>query len=129
MSPTLARPTARRFTNLPPTLVTLPSLSLLGGKFVKVRPDAWSLFSEADRRIQWGVPITVFDAKGIPATRREGMEAARVAAGRHVSAPHEAWIAGRPAARRVQGPYKGPHGLERSISLALDEEPVLIVER
>jgi len=38
------------------------------------------------------VPITVFDTKGVPATRREAIEAAVEAAGRHLSAPHEAWI-------------------------------------
>ena len=44
------------------------------------------------------MPLTVFDTKGIPATRRERIEAAVVAGGKHVAAPHEAWI---PAIRSV----------------------------
>jgi hypothetical protein len=39
-------------------------------------------------------PITVFDVKGIPATRRERIQAAVEAGGRDVTAPHEAWFAG-----------------------------------
>jgi hypothetical protein len=72
------------------------------------------------------VPITVFDTKGIPATRRERIEAAVEAAGRNLSAAHEAWIAADP----VRGGFKvlvtGPHGLERSVSFAMEEEPAVI---
>jgi len=42
------------------------------------------------------VPITVFDAKGIPAIHRQSIEAAVEAAGAHLSPPHEAWIAADP---------------------------------
>ena len=42
------------------------------------------------------MPLTVFDTKGIPATRRERIEAAVEAGGKHVAAPHEAWIAADP---------------------------------
>jgi len=38
------------------------------------------------------MPLTVFDTKGVPATRRERIEAAVDAAGKHVTGPHEAWI-------------------------------------
>jgi hypothetical protein len=37
--------------------------------------------------------LTVFDMKGIPGHRRERIEAAVVACGKHGSGPHEAWIA------------------------------------
>src|SRR5664279_5283303 len=40
--------------------------------------------------------ITVFDIKGVPGTRRERIEAAVVAGGRHAPGPHEAWIAADP---------------------------------
>ena len=38
------------------------------------------------------MPLTVFQVKGIPGHRRERIESAVVAGGRHVLAPHEAWI-------------------------------------
>ena len=40
------------------------------------------------------MPTTVFDIKGVPGARRERIEAAAVAGGRHTTGPHEAWIAG-----------------------------------
>ena len=43
------------------------------------------------------MPLTVFDTKGIPATRRERIETAVAAGGKDVSAPHEAWIAADPS--------------------------------
>ena len=42
------------------------------------------------------MPLTVFDIKGVPGTRRERIEAAVVAGGRHTRGPHEAWIAADP---------------------------------
>jgi hypothetical protein len=42
------------------------------------------------------MPITVFDVKGIPAHRRERIEAAIVAGGEHGAGGHEAWIANDP---------------------------------
>ena len=72
------------------------------------------------------MPIIIFDTKGIPATRRERIETAIVAAGRNLTAPHEAWI----AADLFRGGFKvlltGPHGLEPSVSFVLDEEPCVI---
>jgi hypothetical protein len=48
------------------------------------------------------------------------------AAGRHLPAPHEAWI----SADLFRGGFKvlltGPHGLERSVSFVLDEDPAVI---
>ena len=43
--------------------------------------------------------LTIFDIKGISATRREGIELAVVAGGKRVSAPHEGWIAADPQGR------------------------------
>jgi hypothetical protein len=75
------------------------------------------------------MPITVFDIKGIPGGRRERIEAAIVAGGKHVAEPHEAWV----AADSFRGGFKviitGPHGFERAAAFALDEDPALIAER
>jgi hypothetical protein len=75
------------------------------------------------------VPITVFDTKGIPATRRERIEAAVVAGGKHVAAPHEAWIAADPFRNGVRVLITGPHGFQREVSFALDEVPAVIAQR
>jgi hypothetical protein len=60
------------------------------------------------------MPITVFDIKGVPGSRRERIEAAVVAGGRHASGPHEAWF----AADSFKGGFRvlitGPHGFERT---------------
>ena len=42
------------------------------------------------------MPLTVFQTKGIPGNRRERIEAAVVAGGKHGIGPHEAWIAADP---------------------------------
>ena len=42
------------------------------------------------------MPLTVFDIKGVPGTRRERIQVAVVAGGRHATGPHEAWIAADP---------------------------------
>jgi hypothetical protein len=39
------------------------------------------------------MPVTVFDIKGVPGRRRERIEAAVIAGGKHTEGPHEAWIA------------------------------------
>jgi hypothetical protein len=38
------------------------------------------------------MPLTVFDIKGIPALRRERIEAAVQAGGKQLRGPYEAWI-------------------------------------
>jgi hypothetical protein len=54
--------------------------------------------------------ITLFDIKGVPATRRELIRAAVELGGKHVAEPYEAWIAADP----FQGEFKvliiGPTG-------------------
>ena len=75
------------------------------------------------------MPLTVFDTKGVPATRRERIEAAVEAGGKHVAAPHEAWIAADPGRGDVRVLLTGPHGFERTIRFAADEEPAVITER
>jgi hypothetical protein len=65
------------------------------------------------------MPLTVFDIKGAPGNRRERIEAAVVAGGRHARGPHEAWIAADP----FQGGFcvliTVPQGFERSVAFAI----------
>ncbi|MGA2119757.1 MAG: hypothetical protein ABSH56_34050 [Bryobacteraceae bacterium] len=75
------------------------------------------------------MPLTVFDCKGIPATRREGIEAAVTAGGKHVAGPHEAWIAADPARDDVRVIITGPLGFERRVAFAMNEEPSEISRR
>jgi hypothetical protein len=75
------------------------------------------------------VPITIFDMKGIPAVRRERIEAAVVAGGKHTVLPHEAWIAADPFRGGFRVLITGPNGFERAVVFALDEDPAEIKER
>jgi len=43
------------------------------------------------------MPLTVFDIKGVPYTRRERIEHAVVAGGEHLREPYEGWITADPA--------------------------------
>ena len=54
------------------------------------------------------MPLLVFDTKGIPATRRERIEAAVEAGGKHASGRYQAWISADPfqgGVRVLRGPY------------------------
>ena len=75
------------------------------------------------------MPVTIFNAKGIPATRLERIEAAVVAAGKHQSAPYEAWIvpALRPPAYAVR--ITGAKGFDRVAQFSGQETEAEITER
>jgi hypothetical protein len=75
------------------------------------------------------MPLTVFQSKGVPGHRRERIEAAVVAGGRHASGPHEAWIAADPFRGCVKVLITGSHGFERTVTFALDDDPPVIAER
>jgi hypothetical protein len=75
------------------------------------------------------MPITVFDVKGVPRARRERIEAAVVAGGRHTMGQHEAWIAADPFNGGFRVLITGPHGFERTVTFAIDDDPALIAER
>ena len=75
------------------------------------------------------MPLTVFDIKGVPGIRRERIEAAVVAGGRHTTGPHEAWIAADPFNGGFRVLITGPHGFERSVRFAIDDDPAVIAER
>lgn len=76
-----------------------------------------------------GMPLTVFDITGLPGHRRERIEAAVVAGGKHVSAPHEAWIASDPFKGGFRVLITGPRGFERIVVFAIDDDTVMIAER
>ena len=75
------------------------------------------------------MPVTVFDIKGLPGHRRERIEAGVVAGGKHCKAPHEAWI----GADTLRGGFRvlitGPHGFERTVTFAIDDDAAVIAER
>ena len=73
------------------------------------------------------MPITVFDVKGVPGHRRERIEAAVVAGGKHVSQPYEGWTAADPfkGGRLL---ITGPHGFERTGALAVDDDAAVIAD-
>ena len=74
------------------------------------------------------MPITVFDVRGVPGHRRERIEAA-VACGRHVSLPYEAWIVADPFKGGFRLLITGPNGFERTVTLAVDDDPAAIADR
>ena len=75
------------------------------------------------------VPLLIFNTKGVPATRRERIEAAVEAGGKHMKESYEAWIATDPFRRGVRVVITGPQGFERTVQFAMDEEPYEITER
>ena len=83
--------------------------------------------SGASNRLQ--MPLTVFDCKGIPASRRARIEGAVVAAGRNLPQPYEAWIAADPLRGGVRVLITGPEGFERAVAFELTEDPAVITQR
>ena len=75
------------------------------------------------------VPLTVFDVKGIPATRRERIEAAVEAGGKRINGPYKAWITTDPFRGGVRVLITGPFGFERTVHFAENEDPTEITER
>ena len=74
------------------------------------------------------MPLLVFDCKGIPATRRERIETAVEAGGRHIKEPYEGWIATDPFRGGVRVVITGPQGFERTVLFAFDGDPAAIGE-
>ena len=75
------------------------------------------------------MPLTVFDIKGVPGHRRARIEAAVVAGGRRVAGPYEAWIAADAFNNGFRVLIAGPHGFERTVAFAIDDNPAVIAER
>jgi hypothetical protein len=72
------------------------------------------------------MPLTVFDVKGVPSTRRERIETAVVAGAKHLKEPYEGWITVDPVHGGVRVLITGAHGFEREVGFAMDEEPAVI---
>jgi hypothetical protein len=70
--------------------------------------------------------LTIFDTKGVPGTRRERIEAAVEAGGKHLPQAYEGWITTDPLRGGVRLLITGPHGFQREVCFALDEAPALI---
>ena len=83
--------------------------------------------SGASNRLQ--MPLTVFDSKGIPASRRARIEGAVVAAGRSLAQPFEAWIAADSRRGIVRVMITGPRGFDRTVTFDLTEDPAVITQR
>ena len=75
------------------------------------------------------MPLTVFSLRGIPGHRRERIEAAVVAGGKHTTGPHEAWIAADPFNGGFRVLITRAHGFERRVTFALDDDPAVIAAR
>jgi hypothetical protein len=75
------------------------------------------------------MPLTVFDCKGISATRRERIEAAVEAGGKHVAQPYEGWIVADTFRGGLRVLITGPQGFERTVMFELDEAPAAITQR
>jgi hypothetical protein len=75
------------------------------------------------------MPLIVFDCKGITATRRERIQAAVEAGGRHVKEQYEGWIATDPFRGRVRVVITGPQGFERAVLFDFGADPAVITER
>jgi hypothetical protein len=75
------------------------------------------------------MPLTVFDCNGISATRRQRIEAAVEAAGKHVAQPFDGWMAANPFRGGVRVLITRPQAFERTVTFALDESPATITER
>jgi hypothetical protein len=71
--------------------------------------------------------ITVFE--GVPGNSRERIETAVVAGAKHVSGPHEAWIAADQFKRGFRVLITGPLGFEQTVVFATDDDPTMITER
>src|SRR5664280_3627227 len=83
--------------------------------------------SGASNRLQ--MPLTVSDAKGIPASRRARIEGAVVAAGRNLSQPCEAWIAADLPRGAVRVMITGPQGFDRTVAFDVTDDQAVITQR
>ena len=75
------------------------------------------------------MPLTIFDVKGVPGTRRERIESAVVAGAKHLKEPYEGWISVDPVRGGVPLLITGPHGFQREVGFAVDEDPAVITQR
>ena len=75
------------------------------------------------------MPLTIFSTKGLSGSRRERIETAIIAGGKHTSGPHEAWIAADPFKDGYQLRMTGQQEFERNVIFALHDDPAGITKR
>lgn len=75
------------------------------------------------------MPLTVFNAEGVPPNRRERIESAVEAGGKHLSVSYEAWIAADPFRGGMRVLITGPQGFEQVVQFDADEQPAEITRR
>ena len=75
------------------------------------------------------MPLTIFEVKGVPGTRRERIETAVVAGAKHLSEPYEGWIAADPFRGGVRLLITGANGFQWEVAFAIDEALAVITER
>ena len=75
------------------------------------------------------MPLTVFNAEGVPADQRERIECAMEAGGKHFSVGYEAWIAPDPFRGGMRVLITGPQGFERVVQFDANEQPAEITRR
>ena len=75
------------------------------------------------------MPLTVFNAEGVPANQRETIESAVEAGGKHLSVSYEAWIAADPVRGGLRVLINGPQDFERIVQFDADEQPAEITRR
>jgi hypothetical protein len=73
--------------------------------------------------------LTIFELKGLPGNRRERIENAIIAGGKHLAEPYEGWIIADPFRRAIKVVITGAHGFQREIIFAPDEEQAVITDR
>ena len=75
------------------------------------------------------MPITIFDSDTIPRDRRAELEAAVVAAGRHLSKRFEGWIVAAPDRRRFAVRITSYPEVDVSIPFEWHATPAEVTER
>jgi hypothetical protein len=75
------------------------------------------------------MPLTVFNAEGVPPNQRERIESAVEAGAKHLSVSYEAWIAVDPFRGGMRVLITGPQGFERVVQFDADEPPAEITRR
>lgn len=75
------------------------------------------------------MPLSVFNAEGVPRNRREPIESAVEAGGKHPSVSYEAWIAADSFGGGMRVLITRPQGFERVVQFDADEQPAEIIRR
>jgi hypothetical protein len=75
------------------------------------------------------MPIIIFDCKGVTATPRAHRGRRRSWRPATSKESYEGWIAADPFRGGIRVLMTGPHGFQRTLMFAMDEDPAVITER